>query len=380
MKKFIVIFLLLASWVPKAWSKEWDPRLIQAMELAFAANPDPGEAMIRTYIQEHPRDPNGLFVLAMVLEWKYGLSKENHFAAYPELEKIYKKANQMAFYLWEKKPEDVDTLIDLGNSYFLLARIYAKQGSHVKAGLTGKKCQKHLKKALEKDPQRLDALVSTGAFNYFAGNTPKFWEPLKRMFGIKGDKQEGLTQLQRASQGNHPYVWTAKYALLEIYSDPEKNYPKALEILEEFKKTFPENPMVPLKRAWILERQDPLQGAQAFIEFADSCSEKFAVCPPKLEFFAYSQAGEIFLKQGRYSEARKYLLKSLEKDPKNYPDRRGLVFLWLGRAAEKEKQVDRALSYYQQAREVQGISKDLSREIKKTRREACQQDAFSGKC
>jgi len=381
-KRIGFLFLVLLIW--SSWTslqaKEWDPRLIQAMELSFSGFPENAEPLIQTYVKEKPLDPNGLFILAMVLEWKYGLSGRNHHRAYLDLEKIYKQANRMAFHLWEKNPEDVNALINLGNSYFLLARIYAKRGSILKAGLTGKKSQKHLQKALEKDSSRLDALVAVGAFNYFAGKTPKFWEPIKRMFGIKGDKDQGLAQLQRAGTGNHPYAWNAKYALLEIYSNPEKKYQKAMGILADFEEAFPQNPVVPLKRAWILEKQEPLRGARAYLDFAENCSVKYASCQPKLKTFAYSQAGKVFLEAGKYLEAQHWLVKSLEVDPKNYPDLTAKIYLWQGEAAKNGGQATTALNYYQQAAQVPGVSKKIAREVKKTRREACRQKEFSGKC
>ena len=310
-------------------AKTWDPRLKTALQYCYAGNPAAAVPLIQAYQKEHPRDPNGLFVAAMVEEWQAGLGPQNHRRVYPDLIKIYQQANRLAFHLWEKNPEDVDALVDFGNSYFLLARLYGKNGSKMKAGLTGKKSQKHLEKAMALDPARSDALLPIGAFHYFAGNTPDYWKPLKAMFGIKGDKEEGLAELKRALEGEHPYVWNANYALMEIYQNSEKNWREAMKYWKVFADRFPQNPLVNLKYAQILELKDKQEAVQAYLNFAAACEGPQLQCPKKFVFYAYSQAGRLLEDLGQKTAAKQRYEQSLQFDPGDYPERIEQIQQWL---------------------------------------------------
>src|SRR5215471_15983268 len=129
----IIVFLFVSR---PGWSKEYDPRLLQSSKLAYQGNWREAEALIQQYLAENPMDPNGLFVKGVVLEWKMGLDGEKWWEAQRKMLEVYQEANDMAFQLWNRDQENVDRLIDLGNSYMFLGRKYSDNGSWLKAVLT----------------------------------------------------------------------------------------------------------------------------------------------------------------------------------------------------------------------------------------------------
>lgn len=321
------VFLLGIHLAPSAHGKDWDPRLKQALEQSYSGQAQNGLTLVKAYQKENPRDPNGYFVEAMVKEWQAGLGPANHREVYSELVKIYGKANQMAFFLWEKDPENVDRLVDLGNSYFLLARIYGQQGKKLKAGLTGKKCQRHLEKALEMAPERWDIYLPLGAFHFFAGNTPDYWKPIRALLGIKGEKDVGLKELKQSLKGNHPYIFNSYYALMEIHQKAEKNWQEALKYWAFFAENFPNNPLVALKKAQILELKDRREAIAAYLAFAEACQSQ-KTCAKKFVYLAYSQAGRLHHDLKEPGPAKQYYQLALKWDPGDYPDRRKEIQAW----------------------------------------------------
>lgn len=313
----------------------WDGRLYRAMELSFAGQPEAAELLMEDYRKAFPEDPNGLFFTAIVMEWKAGLSSGGHERVHSQNRKLLEQALDLAEKRQRTSPQDVDALIDLGNAYFFLARNFAEQGKPMKAGNTGKKLEKPMKDALTRDSSRKEAYLALGAFHYFAGNTPKIFAPFKKLMGIHGNKDQGLEELHRSLEGEHPFLWQTRYALMEIYSNPEKNPDQALVQLAPFEEKFPRNPVIPLKKAYIFEKKEPAEAIKIYVNLAEQCGRQFLPCPKKFPFFAYSQAGWISLKEGNGSQAMELFDKSLETDPGNLPKRTEQIKKWRKTAEKK---------------------------------------------
>jgi antitoxin component HigA of HigAB toxin-antitoxin module len=361
-------------------AKQWDPRLLQASRLAYQGNYQQAESLIDTYIQEDSEDPNGLFIKATVLEWKATLTAQPEKPAQQKILEIYKEANQLAFQNWNHDPENVDFLIDLGNSYLFLGRKYAETGSLFKAVLTAKKCQRHLEKALKLDPTRVDGLLALGAFHYLADNTPKELAVFKAILGIKGSKTEGLAELQKALTGDHPFTIDTQFVLLFIYMDYEKNYDQALKILGELEKQFPENPEMKLKRARIYEKQDKLKGANGFLSLAQWCEQKQERCHQNYLFQAYYNAGRLFKDLEQNSKAKELFAKALNHDAHLYPTLTAEAFYWPGLIDQAEGNDSEALKKFKQAQSISGISKKFKKEIEQALESICKKENSSVKC
>jgi tetratricopeptide (TPR) repeat protein len=337
-KRFILLLLFFCTLGPRSiLAKAWDPRLSQAIEMSFAGQPGTAEVLMEEYRREYPEDPNGLIFLSIVREWKAGLGPESHEHLRDDNRKLLQQAVELAEKNRQAHPRQMDALINLGNSYFFLARNFAEQGKAMKAGTTGKKLEGPMQEALQQDPSRVDAYLALGAFHYFAGNTPKFWAPFKKLLGIHGNKGQGLKELHQALQGQHPFLWQTRYALLEIYSSGEKNSEKALAQLVSFEEAFPRNPVIPLKKAYIYEMEQPEQAVKTYLHLAEQCGRQYTPCPKKFSYYALSQAGWLALKRGDFATAKGLLQKSLAFDPGDYPKRTAQIKKWQKTAEKRQK-------------------------------------------
>ncbi len=315
MKKifFLFIFLLFAS---NSWAKDWDSRLIQAPQLAYSGQTTQAENLIKQYIDEHPEDPNGLFVQAIVLDWKANLNAAQGDQFNKQLLEIYKKANDLAFQRWHFDPDNIDRMIDLGNSYLFLGRKYSDLGNWLKAVLTGKKCQKYLEKAYKIDPSRKDALLTLGGFHYLAGTVTGPVASLKGVLGIHGSKEQGLREVKEATQGLHPFIWDAEFALMFLYRDFEKNQDEALKALVPLEKQFPNNAEIKYKKAQIIEAQDKAKGANSFFELAKWCEANKTVCHQNYIFLSYLNAAKLKRDTNQTPQAKELFAKAKAQDTK----------------------------------------------------------------
>lgn len=377
-KTILSLCLLFAS--SSLWARDWDPRLLQASQLIYQGEAAKADAVITEYMGDNPVEPNGYFVKGVVIEWKAALEGRDPAGVQREIVKLYERASENAFQLWNQDQENPDRMTDLGNAYIFLARKYADVGENLKAVLTGKKCQKYLEGALKKDPNRTDGLLSLGGFHYLAGSSSPALSGLKGLLGIKGTKEQGLAELKKSLNGNHPFVNDTYYALMFVNMDHEKNYDQAFYYLGELSKKFPNNPELKYKRGVIAEKQEKVQGAQEFAAFAKWCEANAESCNKTYLFLASFHAGRLFNDVGQKSLAKEYFSKAAATQSLVYPQMAVQALLWPANIELAEGQAQGAVEKLKKAREIQGASKSMRKEIDEKLSEACKPENAAVKC
>ncbi len=375
---FTVFFVLLMS--PNLRAREWDSRLIEASQLAYQGNASQAEALINQYIAENPIDPNGFYVKVVVEEWKAAVSGKNPSSVQREVLKLYEKASDIAFQVWNQDQENIDKMIDAGNGFLFLGRKYADVGDNLKAVLTAKKCQKYLEGALKKDPHRTEALLALGGFHYVAGSTSSAIAPFKALLGIKGTKEQGLAELKKSLTGKHPFVNDTLYALLFINMDHERNYEEALRYQGELEKKFPNNPEMKYKRGIIFEKQEKLKGANAYLDLARWCEASLSKCHKTYLFLAYFHAGRLFKELGDKSKAKENFAKAVLNNTNAYPVQAAEALYWPALIEESEGQVQLAVDKFKKAKEMPGISRNFKKEIEDKLSGICKPENTQVKC
>jgi len=277
----------------------------------------------------------------------------------------------MAFQLWNRDQDNVDRLIDLGNSYMFLGRKYSDNGELLKAVLTGKKCQKHLEKALKLDPMRVDGLLSLGGFHYVADNAPKSLASFKALLGISGTKAQGLAELNKSLTQQHPFYYDTQYIFVYLYADLEKNFPEALNALSVMEKEFPENPEFKFRRARIYEKQDPKKGLDEYLKFAQWCEAEKGKCHNVYSFYSYYNAGRVSRDLHDGAKAKLYFAKALQYDPQTDSRLTAESLYWPGLIEKEEGNTAGAHEKFQKALKVPGIPNPLKKEIEGALSETC---------
>ena len=180
-----------------------------------------------------------------------------HYWQYTFLDPDQKALKQFKTLLFKTKDlaeamldeDNVETLFVLGSAYGNIGLYYANTNSWLRAFWYGRKGIKYMTEAVEKDPEYYNAYYCLGIFNYYAATLPKVVKALSFLIGkIEGDREKAIRQLMIASEKSE-LKGDAKIFLADSVYYEERNFEKALPLLEELKIEYPDNHYISLALA-----------------------------------------------------------------------------------------------------------------------------------
>lgn len=125
-----------------------------------------------------------------------------------------------------------------------------KQSKYLGAALDAKRARSLMLELIEDDPSCVDCRFWSGCYDYFADVLPsavKFFRTL--LFFPKGDKRRGLESLQAAADAGEVDRFSALWMLISLYSGPERDPARALTLLEQASRRYPDSFKAALARA-----------------------------------------------------------------------------------------------------------------------------------
>ncbi len=317
------------------------PQLQQAIDLTYNAQFAEAESTANAYIAGHPADPVGYMVRGTSLDWKQKVLNLRKSLDGRVLED-YKKANDMAFHQWEKDPDNLEKMVNLGNSYMYLSKKWLDQGKKSRAGLILKKCQKHMNEAISKEPRYYEAYLANGLFNFYAANIPPGLSIIASILGISGNESLGLQQMQIAANNPNALQADALFVLTYAYGQTKKNYSMAQKYLDQLIVTYPKNPFfLHLKGEYAYRANLYDQSRADFDAFFAFCNAHAGACAKVYEFLAHYFIAAGLIKQGNLTAAAPHVAKAWELNENQFEDRtvnlhlyRGLVLKAAGKKGE----------------------------------------------
>ena len=173
-----------------------------------------------------------------------------------------------------------------GLAHGVRARLYTLRGEVVNSGREGKQMRESLLQASALDNDfRTDADAGLGAYNYYAD----VLSPLIKFFRFflfipGGDREQGLAQLQSASQDAVLLGPEARYELAKIYGLREHRPADALTMFRGLVDHFPDNAIFALSAAIQAERIGDQDLAADYARKAVQASAQMdPVCRVRLE-------------------------------------------------------------------------------------------------
>ena len=138
---------------------------------------------------------------------------------------------------------DIAALFFKGGALGFQGRLRANRSSWVKAANNGRQALPIVQKAYKIAPDNYDILLGIGIYNYYAATIPAKYPIVKpvMVFFPAGDKQKGIEQLTKASEKAKFTSLEAKYFLLQLSYNYERQYEKAYELSTSLLKQFPNN-------------------------------------------------------------------------------------------------------------------------------------------
>jgi hypothetical protein len=264
-------------------------------------------------IRRFPQHPVGYVYKAEVIWWK-ALQDRSNVALHEEFDRYTTQAISSGEALLKKNSQDFYVLLYLAATYGNKTRfqggIRRAYFSAMQSGLRG---HSYIKQAASLRPGNMDCLIGTGSYNYFAGALPAVVKPFAWMFGARGDKNEGIRQLQLASEKGEFGQTEAKTVLLLAYRNEER-FDDYQKLLAQLINQYPSNPVFYMWMAsYFISQKKANEGIQFFAELIkrgdDSSTARVNLAAANYE------KGRLEMDQKSWNAAVSSLTRTIEARP-----------------------------------------------------------------
>ena len=261
-------------------------------------------------IELEPDNPRGYFLRSAIYFWMFSEDIKNE-----EVGNKFRDLSFEAVEIGEAKLEenenDIDAMFFLGGAYGSLGRYYAMTKSYLNAYWYGKKGKNYLEDVVETDSTYYDAYLGLGIYHYLADILPRFVKILSFIFGIEGDKEQGIRELQLAAEKGTYTKIEAMFFLGAIYTYREREYEKAIEIFNELLEKYPDNPGSLLSLGRCYSNMGQCSSAVAAFNKILKNKESQSRLP---RGSIYYQLGEVYFKMNDFSRAQNNYLLAIASD------------------------------------------------------------------
>ncbi len=241
---FIFLFLFFYQSGLNAQGSKFDSVVVAGIEQIYNIKFEKAEKTFRGLIADYPKHPAGRFFLAMIDWWKIRLNSGNE--EYDDI--FYQKLEDVIYFceeILDDDPENIDALFFLGGSIGFRGRLRIMRESWLKAADDGREALPIVEEAALLDPDNLDVQLGFGIYNYYAEVIPDEYPLVKPLmiFFPSGDKKLGIKQLKSTAEDGLYAKHEARYFLMTLYYNFEKNWKSAQHYSEMLTRSFPNNPV-----------------------------------------------------------------------------------------------------------------------------------------
>jgi tetratricopeptide (TPR) repeat protein len=189
---------------------------------------------------KEPQSPAAAFGVLMAL-YEQGLQEA---PAQKEFEQRIDQLILMASTQYSKNKEDGEALFYLSQAYLHRGRYRVDFGKGMwGAARDGVAAKDYGDRYTKLHPDRADAYVTVGLYNYYVDIAPALMNVLRfLLFMPKGNRTEGLKQLERTARDGELFAPFAQNILIEIYGSYENRFDDGLRVAESLQKKYPDNP------------------------------------------------------------------------------------------------------------------------------------------
>jgi tetratricopeptide (TPR) repeat protein len=266
---FITVLTALTPGAAGAQTKPETPEALRARaaDLAYNLQHDEAVALLRRAVELAPDDPATHRSLASVL-WLHMLFRrgavtvDHYLGSFSrarvdlqkppaDMDKEFREHVARAIELAERnvaaRPKDANALYDLGAAIGLQASYIATVEGRLLAGFrAAQRAYDAHEKVLALDPTRKDAGLIVGTYRYVVSTLSFPMRMMAYVVGFGGGRERGIQMLQETAAARGDNHVDALFALILVFNR-EKQYDKALEVLEELRPMYPRNRLVVLE-------------------------------------------------------------------------------------------------------------------------------------
>ncbi len=266
----MIVWLLSTLLLPASahLAERWAPNseIFPLVDLIYNVDLSSAAAAAKRLSETYPQDPAGPFYRGLVLYQHLIMEEVRSTTTLAAFEDDMRRAEEQSQKWLAQAP--ARSYYYLGAAEGFHARFLVAQNRYFKAVPEGTRSIRHLRRALELDPKLEDAYLGVGMYHYFRTRIPTAAKPFAVIFfGEFGNRELGLTELQRAADKGDLAKTEALSILAAIYSsDEEAQWVKAAPILEQLMTRYPHNPLYRLRAAYVAARMGQWDRAAALAE------------------------------------------------------------------------------------------------------------------
>ena len=257
----------------------------------------------------YPDHPVGPYLEALLPWWGIQLEPDD-----PSQDPRVLDAMERVIDLCERRlaadPEDLDALFFKSGAHALRGRVHSDRGRYLRAARDGRQALRALQEVVRRDPDNDDLYFGLGLFHYLVEVVPKEYRilrPFARLFP-KGDRQQGIGELERAMNGGQFVSAEAAYSLLQIHYLFEKDYAASLRYALWLRARYPDNSIFHLYEGRVYERLGQLaQARRALAEVLDRHAKGQSGYTDAMAERALYLLARVEMRQRRNVEALAYL-------------------------------------------------------------------------
>lgn len=243
--KLSLLLALAASVATSALAldSEVDRKVLEGLEAGYSLDFERAAAKFAQADRLDPQHPVGPFFLAALKWLEFSLNAdipESAEVLEPQFNLLIGEAFERARRMRQKDPRSAEAHFYLGAVYGMRGRWRLIRRQWIRAASDGYKGYKHLKIAVELNPELYDAYLGLGMYDYYSDKLPSVLK-LASLLVARGDKARGLRYVRVAVERGRYSVMEGQLFLAGIYMAYEKEPKKALEIIADLRLKSPDN-------------------------------------------------------------------------------------------------------------------------------------------
>lgn len=342
--------------------------LLQAIGKSFNLDEDGADDLLKKAVELEPDNPIGYAMEAMLHLFAYEMcftpdqrQKEKDAILYYSEEALARGEKRIA-----KNPKDSQACLALALAKIAKVNWAIKEKKYLTMTRETSSIWEYLEAAKSADPNNHDVDFLMGLLHYHIDHLPGLTGFLSSRLITEGDRQKGLQEMQTAALKGCLMRGIAQVELATVYLSYERQPSKALPIIQEMHRRFPDNynfyftlgvTLAELRR--FAEAQD----VAAQIEKNISSGASSFV--PELRPRYYQLLGRIHFNRGEYGRAESNFQKAMQD--KSFYNIRTVArsLLYLGMIHDIRQERPYAQDYYKQVLKVEGADGAARIEAKK---------------
>lgn len=317
----------------------------EGIEAYYGFDYDRALAAFDRVVAARPDHPVGPFLKAEAYWWLF-LNDRQNGRARRNLEASLARAIDLAEARLEAHPDDVEVLFILGSAYGRRGMLAGTRKDAWNAARDARRARSALDRVQELDPGNADAAAAEGLYQYYVGTFGAVTRTASRLlFGLKGDRKEGLAALDRARlRGTYTRTEAAFFQGL-FYLQYENRPGAAAPILDRLRARYPANLYFTTMAAYARQRQGRLREADALYRTALGRLAATRVYGREGESLTRFFYGQALTGLGRNDAAWEQFVRVVQLGAEE-SDAWPHAYLWLGRLADLRGEREIALRYY----------------------------------